>query len=141
MSKTLKTILIVFGALALIAIGFGIAEMLQDTQPSSVQHSYPLTITVLVSGDFACVLSPAELTLHKGEIGTVQITNTVSGGFDAKIMYVLSGLLEGSYSFSVNPVDPGQATTLTINSALLQSNTAYACQLTAGDTGTLSIEE
>jgi len=141
MSKTLKTILIVLAVVVLIGAGFGIARLLQDTQPSSVQHSYPLAITVLVSGDFACVLSPAELTLHKGEVGTVQITNTVSGGFDAKIMYVLAGLPEGSYSFSVNPADPGQATTLTINSALLQSNTAYVCSLTAGDTGTLVYEE
>jgi hypothetical protein len=141
MSKTLKTILIVLAIAGLIGAGYGVARLLQDTQPSSVQHSYPLTITVLVSGDFECVLSPAVLTLHKGETATVQITNTVTGGFDAKIQYILAGLPEGSYSFSVNPVDPGQATTLTINGALLQSNATYACQLTAGDTGTLIYED
>lgn len=140
MSKTLKTIFIVLACFVLLAAGYGIARLIQDI-PSSVQHSYPLTVTVLVSGDFECVLTPAELVLHKGEVGTVEITNTASGGFDAKIIYVLSGLPEGSYSFSVNPVDPGQATTLTINSDLLQSNTAYVCQLTAGDTGELTIEE
>ena len=140
MTKTLKTVLIILAAVILLLAGYGIARLLQDV-PSSVQHSYPLTVTVLVSGDFACVLSPAELTLHKGEVGTVEITNTVSGGFDAKIIYVLNGLPEGSYSFSVNPVDPGQATTLTINSALLASNTAYVCSLTAGDTGDLVIEQ
>lgn len=141
MTKTLKTILIALAVLVLIGAGYGLARLIQDTQASSVQHTYPLTVTVLVSGDFACVLTPAELTLHKGETATVEITNTASGGFDAKIQYILSGLPEGSYSFSVNPVDPGQATTLTINSAALQSNTAYAATITAGDTGTITIED
>lgn len=141
MSKTLKTILIVLAVVGLIGAGYGIARLLQDTQTSSVQHTYPLTVTVLVSGDFACVLTPAEITLRRGETATVEITNTVTGGFDAKIQYILSGLPEGSYSFSVNPVDPGQSTTLTINGALLQSNTAYVCALTAGDTGTLIYED
>lgn len=141
MSKTLKTILIILGAVVLLLAGYGIARLLQDTQPSSVQHDYPFAVTVLVSGDFECVLTPGELTLHKGEVGTIEITNTVSGGFDANIMYLVSGLPEGSYSFSVNPVAPGQATTLTIDTATLNSNSVYVCQLTAGDTGTLEVVE
>ena len=140
MSKTLKIILIVMAVVALIGAGYGIAKLLQDTTPSSVQHTYPLTITVRVSGDFSCVVSPESLTMNKGETATVKITNTATGGFDAKILYVLAGLPDGSYLFSVNPVDPGQETTLTINGALLQSNTVYACSLTAGDTGTLVYE-
>jgi hypothetical protein len=140
MKTWLKYVVGVLAVLGLVALGFAIAYFVQ-TQPSSVQHDYPLTITVLVSGDFACVLTPSEVTVHKGELATVEITNTVSGGFDAKIMYLVSGLPDGSYSFSVNPVDPGQATTLTIDSSLLASNTVYVCTLTAGDTGELVYEE
>lgn len=132
MTKTLKTILIALGVVVLLGIGYIIGQL--PTVPSSVQHTYPLTINVTVAGDFVCVVTPDTLNLKKGEIKSIQITNTVSGGFDAKIMYVVSGLPAGSYSFSVNPVNPGQATTLTINSATLASNTVYVCSIVAGDT-------
>lgn len=98
-----------------------------------IEHEYTFTINVKVAGDFAVVLAPAELTLTKGESGTIQITNTASGGFDAKIGYGISGLPEGSSSFSKNPVGVGEACTLTINTSALASNTTYVCKLVAQD--------
>lgn len=97
----------------------------------SIEHQYAFSIQVQVPGDFACVLSPNELILKKGEVGTITITNTASGGFDANIQFKISGLPDGSYSFSVNPVAVGQTTVLTIQSSLLASETGYACQLIA----------
>jgi len=97
------------------------------------EKQYPLTITVLVAGDFEVTLTPDELTLTKGESGMITLANTASGGFDVPIHYDLSGLPDGAYSFAKNPVDPNESTTLTINSIALASNTVYVCTLTASD--------
>jgi hypothetical protein len=118
-------------AVLLIGIGFGLARILKPS--AGIEKDYAFTINVLVAGDFVCTLTPAELTLKKGETGTIQITNVVSGGFDAKIQYEAEGLPAGVVSFSVNPVNPGEATTMTINAAGLVSNTTYVCTLTAKD--------
>jgi hypothetical protein len=121
----------ILAAVLLVGLGAGLGRILKPS--AGIEKDYTFTINVLVTGDFTCTLTPAELTLKKGETGTVQVTNVVSGGFDAKIQYEVTGLPTGAVSFSVNPVDPGQATTMTINTAALTSNTAYVCTLTARD--------
>ena len=118
-------------AVLLVGLGFGLARILKPT--AGIEKDYTFAINVLVAGDFVCTLTPAELTLKKGETGTIQITNVVSGGFDAKIQYECAGLPAGVVSFSVNPVNPGEPTTMTINTAALASNTTYVCTLTAKD--------
>ena len=98
-----------------------------------IEKEYPLTITVLVAGDFEVTLAPNEVSLVKGQTGTVTVSNVVSGGFDVPIYYDLSGLPTGSYSFAKNPVSPNEATVLTIDSNFLTSNTVYACTFLATD--------
>jgi hypothetical protein len=102
-------------------------------RPPNIEKDYTFTINVTVAGDFVVTLTPAVLTLKKGETGTIQITNAVSGGFDTKIQYAVAGLPADAFSFSVNPVAPGEATTMTIDTAALVSNTTYVCVLTARD--------
>ena len=118
-------------AVLFVGLGFALARIIGGKP--SIEHQYQFTVTVNVSGDFAVTLTPATLTLTKGETGTITLTNTPSGGFDALIVYEVSGLPVGSYSFSKNPVSPGETATLTINTAALQSNTVYVCQLIAKD--------
>jgi hypothetical protein len=118
-------------AVLLIGLGFALARIIGGK--SSIEHQYQFTVTVNVTGDFAVTLTPATLTLNKGETGTITLTNTVSGGFDALIVYEVSGLPAGSFTFSKNPVGAGETATLTINSALMASNTVYVCQLIAKD--------
>jgi hypothetical protein len=131
MSKTLKIIFIILGISILIGTGYGLAHLLAPRP--SVEKKYQFTVNVEVSGTFDCTLTPAALTLKKGEVGTITITNTASGGFDAKVQYQVAGLPASAVSFSVNPVDPGQTTVLTINTAGLASNTMYVCKLQAKD--------
>ncbi|MBE3124475.1 MAG: hypothetical protein IMZ57_02320 [Acidobacteria bacterium] len=134
MSKTLKIILIVLAGLVLVGVGYGVARLLQDNP-----QEQEVTFTVMVSapGAFAIDMSPKnaagdpEVSVARGTPAVFQITNVPTGGYDAKIEYSIGGLPAGSYSFSVNPVTPGQATTLTIQTSALVSNTAYVCTLTA----------
>jgi hypothetical protein len=118
-------------AVLLIGVGFALARII--AHKPSIEHQYQFTVTVNVTGDFAVTLTPATLTLTKGETGTITLTNTASGGFDALIVYEVAGLPAGSYSFSKNPVSPGETATLTINTAVLESNRVYVCQLIAKD--------
>ena len=104
------------------------------------EKTLSLTILVAPSGDFTIDVTPKnpdtgepELSLVRGASGQFTITTAAVDGFDAQIQFSFDGLPEGSYSFSTNPVAPGGSTTLTINSATLQSNHAYVCSLTADD--------
>lgn len=134
MSKTLKIILIVLAGLVLIGVGFGVALLLQD-DPQEQEVSF--TVMVRAPGAFAIDMNPKntagepEVSVARGTPAVFQITNAPSGGYDAKIEYSIAGLPTGSFSFSVNPVIPGQATTLTIQTSALVSNTTYVCMLTA----------
>jgi hypothetical protein len=134
MSKTLKIILIVLAGLALIGVGYGIAQLLQD---DSLDQDLTFSVVVKVPGEFAIDMNPknavgeSEVAVTKGVPAVFQIINTPSGGYDVKIEYAVFGLPTGSYSFSVNPVLPGQPTTLTIQTSGLASNTVYVCSLTA----------
>lgn len=134
MSKTLKIILIVLAGLALIGVGYGIAQLFQD---DSLERDVTFAVVVKIPGEFAIDMNPknaageSEVAVTKGMPAVFQITNTPSGGYDVKIEYTVAGLPEGSYSFSVNPVLPGQATTLTIQTSGLASNTVYVCSLAA----------
>ena len=121
----------ILAAVLFVGLGFALARIIGGKP--SIEHQYQFTVTVNVTGDFAVILTPATLTLAKGETGTITLTNTVSGGFDALIVYEVSGLPAGSFTFSKNPVSPGESATLTINSALLASNTVYTCQFIAKD--------
>jgi len=121
----------ILAAVLFVGLGFALARIIGGKP--SIEHQYQFTVTVNVTGDFAVTLTPATLALNKGETGTITLTNTVSGGFDALIVYEVSGLPAGSYSFSKNPVSPGETATLTINTAALESNRVYVCQLIAKD--------
>jgi hypothetical protein len=138
MSKTLKIILIILGITILIGAGFGLARWLAPKP--NIEHQYQFSVQVNAIGDIACVLTPASLVLNKGDTGTITITTSASGGFDGQIYFAVSGLPVGSYSFSKSPVNPGETVTLSINSALLATNTGYVCRLIAAD-GPIVFEE
>ena len=121
----------ILAAVLLIGIGFALDRIIG--RKASIEHQYQFSVTVNVTGDFAVTLTPSTLTLNKGETGTITLTNTASGGFDALIAYEISGLPAGSFTFSKNPVSPGETATLTINTAALESNRVYVCQLIAKD--------
>ena len=121
----------ILAAVLFIGAGFGLARIVG--KKPSVEHQYQFSVEVKAIGDFLCVLTPTTLTLNKGDSGTITITTSASGGFDGQIYFKVSGLPDGSYSFSASPVDPGTTVTLTINSALLVTNTMYVCQLVAAD--------
>lgn len=121
----------ILAAVLLVGIGFGLARITR--KKPAIEHQYQFSVQVNAIGDIACVLMPTTLTLNKGETGTITITTSASGGFDGQIYFAVSGLPAGSYSFSKSPANPGETVTLTINSALLATNTGYACQLIAAD--------
>lgn len=131
MSKTLKVFFIILGITILIGAGFGLARWLAPKP--AIEHQYQFSVQVNAIGDFLCVPTPTTLTLNKGDTGIITITTSASGGFDGQIYFAVSGLPAGSYSFSKSPVNPGETVTLSINSALLATNTGYACQLVAAD--------
>ena len=114
-----------------IGAGFGLARIIG--KKPAIEHQYQFSVEVKAIGDFLCVLSPTTLILNKGDSGTITITTSASGGFDGQIYFKVSGLPDGSYSFSASPINPGQSTVLTINSALLTTNMTYVCQLVAAD--------
>jgi len=118
-------------AVLLIGIGFGLARLVG--KKPAIEHQYQFSVEIKAIGDFLCVLMPTTLTLNKGDSGTITITTSASGGFDGQIYFKVSGLPDGSYSFSASPVNPGETLTLTINSALLTTNMTYICQLIAAD--------
>jgi hypothetical protein len=108
--------------------------------PGPAAKEITLSILVVPAGDFTIDVSPknpttgdAELVLVRGSSGQFTITTAAIDGFDAQIQFTLDGLPPGSFSFSANPVTPGASTTLTINSANLQSNVIYVTTLTADD--------
>jgi hypothetical protein len=126
MNTTKKVILaiLVFG---LLAGAFLLRKYLTGQEQ---RKEYAFTITIKTPGDFSCTLNPTALVLTKGEIGTITITNTVSGGWDQPLKYSIEGQIPiGSYSFSKNPVNPGETCILTIDSSKLQSGTTYMCSL------------
>lgn len=139
MNQTLKTILAIIGIIALVVVGYVVGRGLLQDDYQGIVKELTFSVVVLVPGDFEIDMGPknefgeVEVAVKKGEPAVFTITNTVSGGFDVKIQYDISGLPDGSYSFSANPVNPGEATTLTVDTSLLTSNSAYVCSLTASD--------
>ncbi len=126
MSKS-SVIWIVLGIILALAIGYGIAQIVDKTQ----EHLYNFSVTVWAPGDFACILSATELEGVKGEKLNLTITNSVSGGYDCQIFYAVNGLPADAVSFSVNPVKPNEASVLTIDTSKLDSQTTYTCTLIA----------
>ena len=139
MNQTLKTILAIIGIIALVAVGYIVGRGLLQDDYQGIVKEMTFSVVVLVPGDFEIDMEPknefgeVEVAVTKGTPAVFTITNTTSGGFDVKIQYDIAGLPEGSYAFSVNPVNPGEATTLTVDTSFLTSNTAYVCTLTASD--------
>jgi hypothetical protein len=121
----------ILAAVLFVGLGFALARIIG--KKPAIEHQYQFSIQVNAIGDFLCVLTPTALTLNKGDSGTITITTSASGGFDGQIYFKVSGLPDGSYSFSASPINPGQSTTLTINAALLITNSTYVCQLVAAD--------
>lgn len=132
MSNTFKRILaIICGLVILTGAAFLIGKAAGGG--GAIEKTVQFSITVNASGDFDLVVDPTEATCNKGDVLTFNITNTPSGGYDAQIQYVISGLPDGSYSLSVNPVNAGQATVLTVNTSLLISNSTYTCSVVGVD--------
>ncbi len=136
MKKILGIILI---GLLLVGVGFAVAKLIGIGGIGQIEKSMTLTVIVTATGDYEIDISPknaageAELIIPKGGTGSFLITNVPSGGFDANISSTFTGLPEGSFSFSVNPVAAGQTTVLTIDATNLTSNSNYGCSLRATD--------
>jgi len=129
-TKTLKTILIICAVIVLVGAAYLIGR---GASGGDIQQSINFSISVKASGSFTLTINPADVSIVKGDPLSFAITNLPSGGFDAQIEYAVSGLPAGSYSFSVNPVNAGQVTTLTVDSTKLASNTTYVCSLIGVD--------
>jgi len=129
-TKTLKTILIICAVIVLVGAAYLIGR---GASGGDIQQSINFSISVKASGSFTLTINPADVSIVKGDPLSFTITNLPSGGFDAQIEYAVSGLPAGSYSFSVNPVNAGQVTTLTVDSTKLASNTTYVCSLIGVD--------
>jgi len=109
----------------ILAAGVGFLASYIFSQTNQNEKLYNFSITVYPPGDFECVLTPTEVFAVKGELATITITNTVSGGFDCQIWYEVSGGTKDACTFSKNPVNPGETTVLTIDTSKLLSNTTY----------------
>ena len=136
MSKSLKTILIVLGIVALIGAGFGLARLLQD---NGDPHEKDITFAILVAvaGDYTVDMSPKnpdtgepEVRVTRGAPAVFDIALAMVDGFDVPVDLEVTGLPDGSYSFSVNPIPVNGTSRLTIQTTALVSNTAYVCTLT-----------
>jgi hypothetical protein len=121
-----------------IGIGFGIAKILQTSDP--LEKELTFTVSVRVPGDYTIDMTPKdpttgdiEILVAKGQLAVFTITNKVSGGFDVQIEYSVTGLPTGSYTFSKNPVLPNESCTLTVNTTGFVSNQSYVCTLSAWD--------
>lgn len=137
MSTTLKTILIVFAVLALIGGGYAVARLIQaqDTQTKEVSF----TILVNTPGDFTIDMNPKnpdtgdiEVEVTKGQPAVFTIQVRALEGWDSPVRFTVTGLAEGTYAFSENPVPVDGFTTLTIQTGTMPSNSAVVCTLTAG---------
>lgn len=132
---------IILIGLFLVGVGFAIAKLVERAG-GQIEKDVTFSVIVTAIGDYEIDMTPkntageAELTIPKGQSGTFTITLTPSGGYDAPIEMSVVGLPDGSYSFSVNPIPfnaAGMTTTLTINTATLETNRVYVCSLTARD--------
>lgn len=129
MKTWLKTSLIALAIIALIGAGWLIGR-----GGGGIEKSVSFSLTVNASGDFEVTITPADQTCTKGQTVTYDIAVVPSGGFDAPVNLTVSGLPAGSYTLTRNPVEMGAWTSqLTVNTTLLQSNSTYACNITAID--------
>jgi hypothetical protein len=135
MSKTLKIILIVFGAVLLVGAGFLVARFLQD---NAQEKELTFSIIVTAPGSFAIDMTPKnpqtgdiEVSVTKGAPAVFTITTAAVDGYDGKVNFTIGGLVAGTYALSANDVTPGTTVTLTVQTSGLTSNTVYVCGLTA----------
>jgi len=130
MNRTLKTILIIVACLVVVGAAYLIGR---GALGGGIEQTVSFSIEVNPSGSFSMAITPSVATVTKGDPLSFSLTNAPTGGFDAQIQYTVGGLPVGSFSFSVNPVNAGQATTLTVDTSRLTSNTAYSCTITGVD--------
>lgn len=138
MTKPAKIIVGIFAAILLVTIGFIIASLIQG---GDLPREKTLTFSILVRtpGDFEIDMEPKnpetgdiEVHIIKGEPAVFTITLSSNGGWDSPVALEVAGLPEGvEFALSGNPIIPDRAVTLTVQTMLLQSNTAYVCSLTA----------
>ena len=131
MKTWLKATLIALAIVVLVGAGWLIGR---GSGGGAIEKSVQFSLTVNASGDFELAIAPADQECIKGESVVYTITITPSGGFDAPVHLTVAGLPDGSYTLANDTVGPTTwTTTLTVNSAQLQSNTTYSCGLTAVD--------
>lgn len=131
MKNWLKISLIMLAAVVLIGGGWLIGR---GSGGGSIEHSVQFSLTVNAAGDFELAITPADQECVKGASVIYTITVTPTGGFDAPVHFTVGGLPDGSYTLANATVGPASwTTTLTVNSALLQTNSTYTCSLTAVD--------
>ncbi len=136
---------------ASIASGSGNSTMTINVASSTVAGTYTVTVTgtsgaltrttnvsltvsTVVSPDFALSASPGSVSVAQGASGTSTITSSISGGFNSSVALSASGVPSGaSASFSPTSIAaPGSgSSTLTIN-----AGTAAAGTYTVTVTGT-----
>lgn len=131
MKTWLKATLIALAVVVLIGAGWLIGR---GSGGGDLEHSVQFSLTVNAAGDFELAITPADQECIKGASVIYTITVTPTGGFDAPVNFTIAGLPDGSYTLANSTVGPTTwTTTLTIDSAMLQSNTTYSCSLTAVD--------
>jgi hypothetical protein len=131
MKTWLKATLIALAIVVLVGAGWLIGR---GGGGGGIEHSVPFSLTVTAAGDFAVTITPEDQECVKGAVVTYDIAVVPSGGFDAPVHFTIAGLPDGSYTLANDTVGPtAWTTTLTVNSALLQSNSTYTCSLTAVD--------
>lgn len=131
MKTWLKATLIALAIVVLVGAGWLIGR---GSGGGAIEKSVQFSLTVNAAGDFEVTITPADQECTKGTVVTYDIAVVPSGGFDAPVHFTIAGLPDGSYSLANETVGPTTWTTmLTVNTALLQSNTTYSCSLTAVD--------
>jgi hypothetical protein len=81
-------------------------------------HSIDVILRVLELADFAMGATPADLSVQRTKTGTYSVTATAVGEFATAITLSVSGVpTNASFSFSKNPILPGETSVFSITPA------------------------
>jgi subtilisin family serine protease len=128
-----------------VAAGAGGSTLKVTTASSLAPGVYSLTITgtgagathaasvsLVVSRDFAVALSPASLSVSRGQSAVYTVTTTSIGGFTGNVSLSLSGMPAGATaSYSRNPMPTPGSVTLTVRTTGSTQRGKFTLKLTA----------